>query len=494
MSILEVRDVSIIYSDDKRVAVEHASFKIEAGEYACIIGSNGSGKSTLVKGIVGLVPVTSGEVIHALSPEQYAYLSQITEVERDFPATVREVVLTGMQRSGRRFPFYTREDRKKAADAMETLDITDLADYRIGNLSGGQKQRVLLARALCREPKLLILDEPCAGLDPAITAEFYSLIDHINKKQGVTILMVSHDLDQVEQYASHIIMMNQTVEFDGDHEAWCRKCAQEGGHYHDTVVQRAIAAGVMISLCAALLGVILVLKQYSLIGHGLGDVGFASTSLAVALGLPVMAVSIPIVVIAACLIMFWSQRSKTGGDTAIGMVATGALSIGVIITAMSSGFNVDVNGYMFGSILAMSREDVIFSVVLSIVILVLFVVFYNRLFLITFDENFAKASGIRVGFYQFLIALLTALTVVMGMRMMGSLLISSLIIFPAVIARKLVVSFKSVAVLSVFLSVICFLAGLILSFEMNLPTGASIVIINLIVLIAVTILNKLRGR
>ena len=253
-------------------------------------------------------------------------------------------------------------------------------------------------------------------------------------------------------------------------------------------VQRAIAAGVMISLCAALLGVILVLKQYSLIGHGLGDVGFASTSLAVALGLPVMAVSIPIVVIAACLIMFWSQRSKTGGDTAIGMVATGALSIGVIITAMSSGFNVDVNGYMFGSILAMSRENVIFSVVLSIV------VFYNRLFLITFDENFAKASGIRVGFYQFLIALLTALTVVMGMRMMGSLLISSLIIFPAVIARKLVVSFKAVAVLSVFLSVICFLAGLILSFEMNLPTGASIVIINLIVLIAVTILNKLRGR
>ena len=213
MTILEVKDVSVIYSDDKRVAVEHASFKIEAGEYACIIGSNGSGKSTLVKGIVGLVPITSGQVIHQLSPEQYAYLSQITEIERDFPATVREVVLTGMQRSARRF----------------------LADYRIGNLSGGQKQRVLLARALCREPKLLILDEPCAGLDPAITAEFYSLIDHINKEQGVTILMVSHDLDQVEQYASHIIMMNQTVEFDGDHDAWCRRCAEEGGHYHDTV-------------------------------------------------------------------------------------------------------------------------------------------------------------------------------------------------------------------------------------------------------------------
>lgn len=259
-------------------------------------------------------------------------------------------------------------------------------------------------------------------------------------------------------------------------------------------VQRAVAAGIMISLCAALLGVILVLKRYSLIGHGLGDVGFASTALAVALGLPVMAVSIPIVIVAACLIMFWSQRSKTGGDTAIGMVATGALSIGVIITAMSSGFNVDVNGYMFGSILAMSREDVIFSVILSVFILALFVLFYNRLFLITFDENFAKASGINVGFYQFLIALLTALTVVMGMRMMGSLLISSLIIFPAVIARKLVASFKSVAILSVILSVVCFLAGLILSFKLNLPTGASIVIVNLAVLVIVSLYNKLRGR
>ena len=235
MAILEVRDVSIIYSDDKRVAVEHTSFKIEAGEYACIIGSNGSGKSTLVKGIVGLVPVTSGQIELSLSPEQYAYLSQVTDIERDFPATVREVVLTGKQKSGRRFPFYTKEDRKQAAEAMEILNISELANYRIGNLSGGQKQRVLLARALCRNPKLLILDESCAGLDPAITAEFYELIDTINRKQGVTVLMVSHDLEQVEQYASHIILMNQTVEFDGDNEAWCHRCAGEGGHYHGTI-------------------------------------------------------------------------------------------------------------------------------------------------------------------------------------------------------------------------------------------------------------------
>ena len=206
MSILEVRDVSIIYSDDKRVAVEHASFKIEAGEYACIIGSNGSGKSTLVKGIVGLVPVTSGEVIHALSPEQYAYLSQITEVERDFPATVREVVLTGMQRSGRRFPFYTREDRKKAADAMETLDITDLADYRIGNLSGGQKQRVAIGSAIASDKEVLVFDEPTSGLDYHHMIEVARNLIALSK-MGKTLFIITHDPELIAQCCNYFMFI-----------------------------------------------------------------------------------------------------------------------------------------------------------------------------------------------------------------------------------------------------------------------------------------------
>ena len=257
-------------------------------------------------------------------------------------------------------------------------------------------------------------------------------------------------------------------------------------------IQRALIVGILISLCAALLGVILVLKRYSLIGHGLGDVGFASTSLAVVLGLPVMAVSIPVVIVAACLIMFYSQRIKSGGDVTIGIVATGALSLGVIITAVSGGFNVDVSDYMFGSILAMSNADVLMSLVLSVIIIVMYVLFYNRLFLITCDEAFAKSRGIKVGFYQFVIALLTALTVVLGMRMMGSLLISSLIIFPAVTAKKLVQSFRSVVILSVIFSIICYIFGIICSFVFNLPTGASIVAVNIVVLCAVTMISKMR--
>lgn len=259
-------------------------------------------------------------------------------------------------------------------------------------------------------------------------------------------------------------------------------------------IQRALVVGVLISLCAALLGVILVLKRYSLIGHGLGDVGFASTSLAVALGLPILTVSIPVVIIAACLIMFYSQKAKSGGDVTIGIVATGALSFGVIITALSGGFNVDVSDYMFGSILAMSDTDVIMSLILSAIIIVMYVLFYNRLFLITCDETFAKTSGIKVSFYQFVIALLTALTVVLGMRMMGSLLISSLIIFPAVTAKKLVKSFRNVVILSVAFSIVCYIFGIICSFIFNLPTGASIVAVNIAVFCIVSVINRLRKQ
>lgn len=257
-----------------------------------------------------------------------------------------------------------------------------------------------------------------------------------------------------------------------------------------TFVQRALLVGILVSLCAALLGVILVLKHYSLIGHGLAEVGFGALSLALALELPPLYISIPIVVAASFLIMFISQKKGVQGDVAIGVISTGALAVGIIITALTKGFNVDVYNYMFGSVLAMSREDVILSIVLSIVVISLYLLFYNRLFLITYDETYAKACGINVTFYQFLISFLTALTIVLGMRIMGTMLISSLIIFPALIARRLVSSFKKAIILSAIFSVVCFILGLLLSFIINLPTGASIVIVNVIVLGIVTILSK----
>ncbi len=259
---------------------------------------------------------------------------------------------------------------------------------------------------------------------------------------------------------------------------------------------RALVTGTAISFCAALLGVILVLKRYSMIGHGLADVAFAAVSLAVALGLSPsqhIFITLPVVIAASFVIMNLTKRGAKG-DVAIGMVSTGALSAGVIITAVSKGFNVDVYNYMFGSILAADESDMYLSLAVVAIVLVIFIICYNRLFLITYDESFAEASGINVTFYQFLISFLTALTIVIGMKIMGTLLISSLIIFPAITARRLVHSFKSLVCLSALVSVLCFFAGLCLSYFLNLPTGASVVAANIILCAVVSLLTMHKTR
>jgi len=255
-----------------------------------------------------------------------------------------------------------------------------------------------------------------------------------------------------------------------------------------------ILVGIIISFCAALLGVVLVLKRYSLIGHGLSNVGFASVAFALAFQLPTLPVSIPIVVVVSFLIMMISQKKNSNGDVVIGIVATASLALGVVITSWSGGFNVDVSNYMFGSILAINNQDVVLSAILGAIVITLFVIFYNRLFLITYDENYSRTTGINVTFYQFLISFLTALTVVIGMRMMGTLLISGLIVFPAVIARKLVKSFKGLVITSGLISIICLIFGIIISFIFNFPTGASIVSVNLIVLLIVSIISKFTNK
>lgn len=247
-------------------------------------------------------------------------------------------------------------------------------------------------------------------------------------------------------------------------------------------MRRALIVGVIVSLCAALLGVVLVLKRYSLIGHGLGEVGFAALALAMALGLPPMPVAIPLVV-ASFLIMYLSQRGALAGDAAIGIMAAAALSFGVIVTSLSNGFNMDVSDYMFGSILAVSESDVVLSVVLGLAVILMYGLFFNRLFAISYDEVNAQATGINVSMYQFMISLLTAITVVLGMRMMGTMLISSLILFPALTARRLVGSFKAMTLAAAVISVVCFLIGLVLSYALDLPTGASVVGVNLVALV-----------
>lgn len=257
---------------------------------------------------------------------------------------------------------------------------------------------------------------------------------------------------------------------------------------------RALIVGSLVSLCAALLGVSLVLKRYSMIGDGLSHVGFGALSVAMAMNLAPLQVSVPVVVLAAFLLLRISENSKIKGDAAIALISTSALAIGVIVTSVTTGMNADVYNYMFGSVLAMSKGDVYLSLSLSVVVLILFIVFYNKIFAVTFDESFAKATGIKVNGYNMLIAFLTAITIVVGMRIMGTMLISSLIIFPALTSMRVCRSFRSVVISSSIVSIVCFFFGIMASFAFSTPAGASIVVVNIIAFIIFSIVGLIKKK
>ncbi|MBQ7876367.1 MAG: ATP-binding cassette domain-containing protein [Clostridia bacterium] len=225
MEILSASHVSINYG--AVVAVDDATFSVNEGDYFCIAGSNGSGKSTLLKGIIGLAPIKNGHLHVNLPKEQISYLSQTNRADRDFPATVWEIILSGTQKSGKKIPFYTKDDKQRAEESMIKLGMEKFKNTRIGNLSGGQQQRALLARALCKSPKLMLLDEPFAGLDSAISEELYELYKNLNKN-GVTIIMASHDYQAIGNFASRVMLMNNShVDFVGTNDEWREKLWQK---------------------------------------------------------------------------------------------------------------------------------------------------------------------------------------------------------------------------------------------------------------------------
>ena len=259
-----------------------------------------------------------------------------------------------------------------------------------------------------------------------------------------------------------------------------------------TFIQRAVLVGTMVSLCAALLGVSLVLKRYSMIGDGLSHVGFGVLTVATAFGATSpLYIAIPCVTICAIILLKIGNNSKIKSDSWVALISSSALAIGVAVTSVTTGMNTDVCNFMFGSILAMSKSDVILSVMVSAIVAILFIVYYRKLFIVTFDENFAKASGLKAKRYTNIIAILTALVIVIGMRMMGVMLISSIIIFPAITSMRIFKSFKSVVISSGIISVISFLMGIYLSYIYNISTGAMIVIVNLVLFILFSIIDKI---
>ena len=251
-------------------------------------------------------------------------------------------------------------------------------------------------------------------------------------------------------------------------------------------IVRAFIVGTLVSLCAALLGVTLVLKRYSMIGDGLSHVGFGALAVAAALNLAPLEVAVPVIIIAAFLLLRLSENSKINGDAAIAIISSTALAIGVVFVSVS-GVNTDLNSYLFGSILATTTAD-------AIVVIVIFILFYNKIFAVTFDETFSRATGLKTGVYNTVIALLTALTIVIGMRIMGTLLISALIIFPALSSMRVCKKFKSVILCSGVLSLCCFFVGMCVSYSCDTPTGASVVIVNAAVFLIFRLIEFINSK
>ena len=262
--------------------------------------------------------------------------------------------------------------------------------------------------------------------------------------------------------------------------------------YH--FAQKALLVGTLTSLCAALLGVSLVLKRYSMIGDGLSHVGFGALCIAAVCNLAPLRVAVPVVIAAAFLLLRLSERSSIKGDAAIALISSAAISVGLIVSSRANGVSSDVSGYMFGSILAVEDRDVPLCVGLSLAVLILFILFYNRIFSVTFDESFAKATGTRTNWFNALIAFLTAVTIVVGMKLMGTLLISSLIIFPPLSAMRVCKSFRAVVCTSGVLSVVCFVCGIVASFAFEFPAGAGVVAVNAVAFLLFAAVGKLRQR
>ncbi len=263
--------------------------------------------------------------------------------------------------------------------------------------------------------------------------------------------------------------------------------------YMADILTRSIVVGVLVSLCASLLGVTLVMKRFSMIGDGLSHVGFGALAIATALDLGdySMAVSLPIVLIAAVLLMRLSESRKMKGDAAIAVLSTGAIAIGTLLFKFSNNQYADICNSLFGSssMVTLSNLDLIVTIAVSVVVVTLFILFFTRIFSVTFDENFAKATGVRAGVYNLLLACLTGVTVVVGMKMVGAIMVSGLIVFPALSAMRVCKRFWTVVVTSAALSLVCFAGGFAMSLGADVQPGPAIITVHVAVFILFVLLG-----
>ena len=256
--------------------------------------------------------------------------------------------------------------------------------------------------------------------------------------------------------------------------------------------RRALIVGLLLSVSAALLGVNLVLKRFSMLGDGLSHVSFGAAAVGLACGVAPLQFSIPIVIVAAFLLLRLKQNSKINGDAATAIVSSSALAVGITVASLTTGMNTDISNYMFGSILALGKSEVTIAAVCGALIIVSYILFYQKIFTTAFDEDFAAVTGVKVKWYNSITAILTAVTVVIGMRVMGALLISSIITFPALSSMRICKHYKCTVIAAAVVSVISFFLGLLLSFAFDIPAGAAVVLTNLTAFLILSLVGRVK--
>jgi len=257
-------------------------------------------------------------------------------------------------------------------------------------------------------------------------------------------------------------------------------------------IQRAYIAGIFVAALCAMLGLILVLRKLSLIGDGLSHVSFGAIALGLFFGIYPFYVAVPLVILASYLILRLTEKAKIYGDAAIGIVSSVGIAGGVVLSSLARGFNVDLFSYLFGNILAISRQEVYFSISLSLIVLAAIIFLYNDLFSATFDEDYAKVSGVKIKQINLILTFLTAITVILAIKVVGVMLVSALLILPAVTALQIVKGFKTAMIAAAALAIVSVIMGITISFFGDLPAGATIVIINFLFFIFFFFLKKVK--
>ena len=270
------------------------------------------------------------------------------------------------------------------------------------------------------------------------------------------------------------------------------------------MIGKALLVGIPISLCASLLGVTLVLKRYSMIGDGLSHVGFGALAIATLLNVAVgmdrsytLLISLPLVILAAFLLLRMSQNAHTQGDAAVALVSTGAIASGyMIFTVSGTGSPADVCTSLFGrsTILSVSPALVVMTLGLSVLVLTMYILFYNKIFSVTLDETFSEATGVKIGSFKTLMALFTAITIVLGMQIVGAVMVSGLIVFPALTSMRLFKSFRGVVISTAIISICCYIVGFLLATVYDLPTGPAVICVNLLLYLVFAALSKIRRK